>query len=90
MSSAGPQNEKKNELEIPSLKLTASLHLKMDDWKTIFLLGRPIFKGYVSFREGKCFFGRGKYHFLISVVCNCFFVDVTESLGSFWRHDMET
>ena len=25
--------------------------LKMDGWKTTFLLGRPIFRGYVSFRE---------------------------------------
>ena len=34
----------------------------MDDWKTTFLLGRPILKGYVSFREGNvqkrtCFCG---------------------------------
>ncbi len=36
---------------IPSLKLTFS-PLKMDGWNTIFLLGRPIFRGYVSFREG--------------------------------------
>ncbi len=26
----------------------------MDGWNTTFLLGRPIFKGYVSFREGTC------------------------------------
>ena len=26
--------------------------LKIDTWKTTFLLGRPIFRGYVSFREG--------------------------------------
>ena len=38
--------------EIPSLKLTASSPLEMDGWNTIFLLGRPIFRGYVSFREG--------------------------------------
>ena len=25
----------------------------MDGWNTTFLLGRPIFSGYVSFREGK-------------------------------------
>ena len=37
---------------IPSLKLAASLHLKVDGWKTTSLLGRPVFKGYVSFREG--------------------------------------
>ncbi len=35
---------------IPSLKLT--WHLKMDGWNTSFLLGWPIFRGYVSFREG--------------------------------------
>ncbi len=34
---------------IPSLKLTWPL--KMDGWNTTFLLGRPIFRGYVSFRE---------------------------------------
>ena len=27
-------------------------HLKMDGWKMSFLLGRPIFRGYVSFTEG--------------------------------------
>ena len=26
-------------------------HPKMDGWKTTFLLGRPIFRCYVSFRE---------------------------------------
>ena len=26
----------------------------MDGWKITFLLGRPIFRGYVSFREGIC------------------------------------
>jgi len=25
----------------------------MDGWKTTFLFGSPIFRGYVSFREGK-------------------------------------
>ena len=35
----------------PSLKLTFS-PLKMDGWNTTFLLGRHIFRGYVSFREG--------------------------------------
>ena len=29
---------------LPSLKLAFS-HLKMDGWNTIFLLGRPIFRG---------------------------------------------
>ena len=31
------------------LKLT--WHLKMDGWETTFILGRPIFRGYVSFRD---------------------------------------
>ena len=39
--------------QIPSLKLT--WHLNMDGWNTCksFLLGWPIFRGYVSFRECK-------------------------------------
>jgi len=37
-------------LLLPSLKLTQLL--KMAGWNTTFLLGRPIFWGYVSFREG--------------------------------------
>ena len=35
---------------LPSLKLTWPL--KMDGWNTSFLLGWPIFRGYVSFMEG--------------------------------------
>ena len=31
---------------------TNSSPLQMDGWNTTFLLGRPIFRGYVSFREG--------------------------------------
>ena len=40
---------------LPSTKLTASLHLKIDAWKTIRLPvgARHIFRRYVSFREGK-------------------------------------
>ena len=35
---------------------TNSSPLKMDAWNTTFLLGsRPIFRGYVSFREGNLF-----------------------------------
>ena len=37
----------------PTLPETNSSPLKMDGWNTTFLLGRPIFRGYVSFREGK-------------------------------------
>ena len=33
---------------LPFLKLTASLHLKMDGWNTRFLLEWPIFRCYVS------------------------------------------
>ena len=29
-------------------------HLKIDGWNTSFLLGLPIFRGYVSFRECSC------------------------------------
>jgi len=37
---------------LTSLKLTLS-HLKRDGWNTGFLVEWPIFRGYVSFREGK-------------------------------------
>ena len=50
-----------------SLKLTFS-HLKMDGWNTTFPLGRPIFRCYVSFREGKPSFLHGclvKHPFLM-------------------------
>ena len=36
-----------------TLPETNSSHLKMDGWNTTFLWGRPIFRGYVSFREGR-------------------------------------
>ena len=39
-------------LPITILPETNELPLKMDGWNTTFLLGRPIFRGYVSFREG--------------------------------------
>ena len=35
-----------------TLPETNSSSLKVDGWKMNFLLGRPIFRGYVSFREG--------------------------------------
>ena len=35
-----------------TLPETDSSHLKMDDWNTSFLLGWPIFRCYVNFREG--------------------------------------
>ena len=35
-----------------TLPKTNILPLKMDGWNTTFLLGRPIFRGYVGFREG--------------------------------------
>ena len=31
---------------------TNSSHLNLDGWVTRFLLGRPMFRGYVSFRDG--------------------------------------
>ena len=34
---------------------TNSSHLKMDGWNTTFLLGRPIFRCYVSSRRVKIF-----------------------------------
>ena len=39
-----------------TLPETNSSHLKMDGWNITSLLGWPIFRGYVSFREGKSFF----------------------------------
>ncbi len=51
---------------IPSLKLTE--HLKIGGWKMNFLLRWPIFRGYVSFREGNsafqvfCYEHRGHQH----------------------------
>ncbi len=42
----------KEELETTTLPETNSSPLKMDGWNTTFLLGRSIFRGYVSFREG--------------------------------------
>ena len=47
---------------LPSLKLT--WHLKMDGWKTSFLLGRPIFRGYVSFREGNYIMGNSRKYYI--------------------------
>ena len=38
---------------ILTLPETNSLPLKMDGWNTTFLLGKLIFRGYVSFREGR-------------------------------------
>ncbi len=37
---------------VSTLPETNSSHLKMDGWNTSFLLGWPIFRGYLSFREG--------------------------------------
>ena len=39
-------------LKCPTLPETNSSPLKMDGWNTTFLLGRPIFRCYVSSREG--------------------------------------
>ena len=42
-----------------TLPETNELPVKMDGWNTTFLLGRPIFRGYVSFRE--CIFAVSVY-----------------------------
>ena len=45
-----------------TLPETNSSHLKMDAWKTTFLLGRHIFRCYVSSREGRYFsFSKGPF-----------------------------
>ena len=41
------------EVNLDTLPETNSSPLKMDGWNTTFLLGWPIFRAYVSFREGK-------------------------------------
>ena len=43
------EHESVQDALLPSLKLT--WHLKMDGWNTSFLLGWPIFRGYIGFRE---------------------------------------
>ena len=41
---------------IYTLPETNSSHLNMDGWNTSFLLGWPIFRGYVTFREGRLWY----------------------------------
>ena len=41
----------------------------MDGWNTSFLLGWPIFTGYVSFREGKSFFLSNDFNFRLLFLC---------------------
>ena len=48
-SSRKRPGKQKHKVPLPE---TNSSPLKMDGWNTTFLLGRPIFSGYVSFREG--------------------------------------
>ena len=61
-------------INLPSLKLTASLHLKMDGWNNSFLLGWSIFRGeLLVFREGMSsrflfLHGSAAYTFLIKFV----------------------
>ena len=45
----------------------------MDGWKTSFLLGRPIFRCYVSFREGGSQEGKLPSNFRLTVFM-CFFL----------------
>ena len=42
----------KNNLTFPETNSSPLQILQMDGWNTSFLLGRTIFRGYVSFREG--------------------------------------
>ena len=42
-----------------TLPETNSSHLKIDGWNTTFLLGWPIFRGYLSFREGMSYVSPG-------------------------------
>ena len=44
-------SSKKPEFTLPETNMAPA----MDSWKMNFLLGRPIFRGYVSFREGTSF-----------------------------------
>ena len=50
-AASSPEGMDSVPLTIHSPKLTFS-PLKIDGWKMIFLSGWPIFRGYVSFREG--------------------------------------
>ncbi len=79
---------------IPALKLTWPL--KMDGWKMYFLLGGPIFRGYVSFREGRhhviivshwdhvvlCFFSAASKPWSLPHPYSCRFKDSLRSLVS--------
>ena len=62
-----------------TLPETNSSHLKLGGWKTSFLLGCPIFRGYVSFREGKVDW----FYSESSVVRLCDWIH-PESAGSRW------
>ena len=47
---------------------TNSWPLKMDGWNTTFLLGRPIFRGHVSFREGNLSLTKGWLRYPITAM----------------------
>ena len=51
--------ESRNQIASPHPSLTCPL--KNGGWKTSFLLGRPIFRGYVKLREGTCWLLSGIY-----------------------------
>ncbi len=65
--------------DISSLKLT--WHLEMDGWNTSFLLGRPIFMGYVSFREGKWVVSRKPKHPI-----GCLAIFIARYIGAWYDH----
>ena len=51
---------------------TNILHLKMDGWKMNFLLGRPIFSGYLCFREGNFLKNRWWVREIGHKIASCF------------------
>ena len=84
---AGPGNGFNEGLpqSLPSLKLTQ--HLKMDVWKTSFLLGWPSFRSYVSFRE--CIFCFNYDSSLLCcldfVFCLCLWFEFSNVLRDDWQ-----
>ena len=58
LTSAAWRLEKLSQTPNVTLPETNSSHLKMDGWNTSFLLGWPVFRCYVSFREGNPFHPR--------------------------------
>ena len=67
-----------------SLKLTASLHLKMDGWNTILsYFGMAFFRGHVSF--GEC-----KFWCMLPSIIDFWPKDFLMEMDSHWRMDLKT